>query len=39
MNEHEISTPSDLDVALSANTLRKHAQLWKVAEGRSFRSR
>jgi len=37
MKEHDISTPADLDVALSANTLRKHSQLWKVAEGRSFR--
>ena len=37
MKEHEISTPDDLDVALSANLLRKHSQLWKVAEGRSFR--
>lgn len=37
MNEHEIATHSDLDVALSAHTLRRHSELWKVAEGRSFR--
>jgi hypothetical protein len=37
MNEHEISSPTDLDTALNANALRKHANLWKVAEGRSFR--
>lgn len=37
MNEQDIATPRDLDVALSANALRKHSQLWKVAEGRFFR--
>lgn len=37
MTEHKISTPEELDVVLGANALRKHAQLWKVAEGRSFR--
>jgi hypothetical protein len=37
MKEHEISTPEQLDVSLSASALRKHVQLWKVAEGRSFR--
>jgi hypothetical protein len=37
MNEHEITSPADIDTALSANALRKHSNLWKVAEGRSFR--
>jgi hypothetical protein len=37
MKEHEITSPSDIDTALSANALRKHSSLWKVAEGRSFR--
>jgi hypothetical protein len=37
MEAQEISTPRDLDTALGANALRKRAQLWKVAEGRSFR--
>jgi hypothetical protein len=37
MKEHNISTPQDLDAALSDNALRKHSQLWRVAEGRSFR--
>lgn len=37
MKEHEISTPQDLEVALSASALRKRSQLWKVAEGRSIR--
>lgn len=36
MNKPEISTPEQLDAALRASALRKHAQLWKVAEGRSF---
>ena len=37
MQEHDIATSSELDVALSAKQLRKHSQLWKVAEGRAFR--
>ena len=37
MTKHDISTPEELDTALSANALRRHDQLWKVAEGRSIR--
>jgi hypothetical protein len=37
MKDYEISTPEKLDVALGANSLRKHSQLWKAAKGRSFR--
>jgi hypothetical protein len=37
MNEHKISSPTDLDTALGANALRMHSSLWKVAEGHSFR--
>jgi hypothetical protein len=37
MKDYEISTPEKLDVALSANSLRKHSQLWRVAKGGSFR--
>jgi|GEM_PF-3264760 phosphotransferase system glucose/maltose/N-acetylglucosamine-specific IIC component len=37
MNEHEISTPEQLDVALNAGAIRKRAQLWKIAEGRSLK--
>lgn len=36
MNEDEIASPADIDTALSANALRKHAKLWKAAEGRAF---
>ena len=36
MNEHEISTPADIDTAVRGSELRKHSNLWKVAEGRSF---
>jgi len=36
MKEHEISTPNDLDAALSGNALRRRSNLWKAAEGRSF---
>jgi len=37
MKKREISTPEQLDVALSASALRKHSKLWRIAEGRSFR--
>lgn len=36
MKKNDISTPEQLDTALRANALSEQAQLWKVAEGRSF---
>jgi hypothetical protein len=36
MKEHDIAITRDLDLASSANALRRHSQLWKLAEGRSF---
>lgn len=37
MQEHEIATPQDLDVALAGNALSKRQKLWKVASGQSPR--
>jgi uncharacterized membrane protein YiaA len=37
MKEHEISTPQELETALAGNAMRKLENLWKAAEGRSFR--
>lgn len=35
--EREIETPEDLDTALAGSALLKHANLWRVAEGRTMR--
>ena len=37
MTQHEIETPQDLDAAIRRQRASKHSQLWRVAEGRSFR--
>ena len=37
MREREISTPQELDAALTGSAMRKHEKLWKAVEGRSFR--
>jgi hypothetical protein len=37
MREDRISSPEDLDAALAGNAMRRRENLWKVAEGRSFR--
>lgn len=36
MNEQEIRSAQDLDVALAGRAMSKHAQLLKTAEGKSF---
>jgi hypothetical protein len=37
MQEHEITTPEDLDVALAGSALSKRQKLWKAASGHSPR--
>lgn len=37
MQEHEITTPDDLDVSLAGSTLSKRQKLWKAASGHSPR--
>jgi hypothetical protein len=37
MQEHEITTPQDLDSALASNALSKRQKLWKAASGKSPR--
>ena len=34
MKEHEVSTAERLDAKLTIRAMRKHDQLWRVAEGR-----
>lgn len=37
MQEHEIATPDDLDVALAGSALSRRQKLWKAASGHSPR--